>query len=381
MSVATGARTGFEQFILDRQKQLGQTLGNKKYVISPEEYNKAAVEYFGKLEDTLPQGAKIVQNVSPLEVIYETPDGKRYRAFRNTDSSLGINTGRVQTSLLSSPIENQSAAGEQDMLKALLPNLFASLGANAPGAGTLIDGNTGQVVNSGNVSNSPFLSGLFDTANQLANAQGFVPIDEQTQQFLDTIKSAGDQKLQQQFDDESGSLVANLFGRGINKSNLAGQAAARLSQQHGLVQAQSEADAAQRALQVLQMLTQFRQGNLALAGEQYGSGYQAETGRQNNILNFVDSLLKQALTRETSGVQLSQSQEQIDNQMNQFEQNLGLQRDQFESQAAAQRHAQRMAMINSIIGGLTGAATSLFAPGSGIFGKSAGGGSLKGVPT
>ena len=55
MSVATGARTSFEKFILDRQKELSKKLGKKDYQITPEEYNKAVNEFFGPIP--LPEGA------------------------------------------------------------------------------------------------------------------------------------------------------------------------------------------------------------------------------------------------------------------------------------------------------------------------------------
>ncbi len=362
MPLATGARTSFEQFILDRQKQLSG--GNKSYKITPEEYNKAAVEFFGKIEDQLPQGAKVTRQVSPLEVEYEL-DGKTYKAFRNTDSNLGINTGRVQTTQLGSLIDSQSGAGEQDLLKQLLPQLF--------GQAVNPNGGTSTLDPRGNVS---WLDKLMGNADKLANRSGFVPIDPATQGLLDTLKSNTQGQLKQQFDDQSGQLVADLFGRGINKSNLAGQEANRLLQGQGLVGAQAEADAAQRALQVSQFLTQSEQGNLALAGEEYTSGAQQSQQNRQQGLDFAVKLLDQALNREISGTQLNQSQQQIDNNMSQFEQNYGLQRDQFEMQAAQQRRANRLQMISSILNGALGIGSAVAGiPGIGsIFGGGSKGG-------
>ena len=216
MSVATGARTSFEQFILDRQKQLSG--GNKSYKITPEEYNKAAVEFFGKIEDSLPEGAKITRQISPLEVEYEL-NGKTYKAFRNTDSNLGINTGRVQINQLGSLIDDQSAAGEQDLLKQLLPNLFGQ-SATTGGLNPTLDPR-------GNIS---WLDKLMANADKLAGREGFVPIDPKTQSYLDTIKANTQGQLQQQFDEQSSQLVADLFGKGINRSNLAGDQANKLLQ-------------------------------------------------------------------------------------------------------------------------------------------------------
>jgi hypothetical protein len=376
MPLSTGARTSFEQFILDRQKQLSG--GNKSYKISPEEYNKAAVEFFGKIEDQLPQGAKITRTISPLEVEYEL-NGKTYKAFRNTDSNLGINTGRVQTTQLGSLIDSQSAAGEQDLLKQLLPQLFGTsaqqgqqsqLNARTDGAIRTGSGGVGgsDITTLDPRGNISWLDKLMGNANRLANRQGFVPIDPATQQLLDTLTANTRGQLNQQFNDQSSQLVADLYGRGVNRSSIAGDQANKLLQGQGLVGAQAEADAAARALQVLQFLTQAEQGNLALAGEQYTSGAQQAQSDKTDLRNFALRLLDQALSRETSGIQLNQSQQQIDNNMSQFEQNYGLQRDQFEAQAAQQRRANRLQMISSVLNGVLGLGSSLI-----------GGGALKGL--
>ena len=376
MSVATGARKSFGRLILDRQKQLSD--GNKKYIIAPEEYNKAAVEFFGKLEDTLPPGAKITRTISPLELEYEL-NGKTYKAFRNTDSNLGINTGRVQTTQLGSLVDSQSGAGEQDLLKQLLPQLFGDSSKNAAGRQAAPQrgqqGGNKTATNPNAQGGQNWLDKLMGTADKLAGRSGFVPIDPKTQELLDVLTNNTRGQLDQQFDDQSSQLVADLYGKGINKSNLAGQEANRLLKGQGLVGAQAEADAATRSLQVMQFLTQAEQGNLALAGEQYTSGaQQSESNRQGN-LSFAMNLLNQALERETSGIQLNQSQQQIDNNMSQFEQQLGFNRDQFEAQAAQTRRANRLQMISSILNGVLGIGTSLATGGlSSIFSSGTGAG-------
>ena len=76
MSVATGARTSFEKFILDRQKELSKKLGKKDYQITPEEYNKAVNEFFGPIP--LPEGAVEVSR-TPTELIYKGSDGRTIR--------------------------------------------------------------------------------------------------------------------------------------------------------------------------------------------------------------------------------------------------------------------------------------------------------------
>lgn len=341
-NVSIGARTGFEQFILDRQKQLAG--GKKNYVITPEEYNKAAVEYFGKIEDKLPPGAKVVQQISPLEVVYEL-NGKQYRAFRNTDSDLGIDTGRVETKLLSSPIESQSSAGEMDLLKQILPNVFKNI--------------------EGKGADQSWLDKLMGNADALAGQRGFVALTPEDKALLDTITAAQDAKLNRQFADQQSSLIADLYGKGINRSNLAGQAGQQLVEGQGLVRAQANADAAARELSTLQFLTQALQGNRALAGDQYATGAQLTMGKDNNTLNFVSNLLNQALQREMGGVELQQGQQRIDNQASQFDKEYGLAKTQTELQDLRARQAANAAKWKSIIGGVAGLGLNLATAGLG----------------
>jgi len=184
MPIQNGARTAFEAAVLEKQKQLSG--GNKNYQITPDEYQKLAVQFFGNIVDKLPKGSEVVQQISPTEVIYKGPDGKQYNAKINTDSNLGIDIGRIDTKLLDSPIDSQSAAGEQDQLAALLPNVFGNL-ANS------INGSKGDITD--------WLSLLKDNAKSLAGTKGFVPIDDGTRTLLDAITGAQNSRLNQQFGD------------------------------------------------------------------------------------------------------------------------------------------------------------------------------------
>lgn len=349
-SVSIGARTAFEKAVLDRQKQLSG--GKKGYVISPEEYNKLAQEFFGKIEDKLPPGAKVIQTISPLEVVYEL-NGKQYTAKRNTDSDLGMDTGRIETKMMGSPIESQSAAGEMGYLKQLMPDLFKNL--------------------EGKGADQNWLDKLMGNADALAGQKGFVPIDAATRVLLDLQQEAEDQKLNQQFADQQSSLVADLYGKGINRSNLAGQAGSQLMQGQGLVRSQSMANAANRELSTMQFLTQMLQGNKALAGDQYATGAGLTMGRNTNTLNFVAQLLDQSLRRETSGVQLQQGQQQLDQNQYQFDKNYGLQKTMMDLSDLQRRQAQQAAKWKSIIGGVTSLGTSLFMPEGGLLGILGGG--------
>lgn len=344
MSVATGARSSFEKFILDRQKQLSKQLGKKDYQITPQEYNKAVVEFFGEIP--LPSGAKEISR-TPTELTYEL-NGKTYKSVRNTDSNLGADTGRIDTDQQGSLIDPSLGIGEKDAAGRIL-NTVAGEGQDS------------------------FLNRLLDNVTRLQQQPALAALDPESQSALKAIDAATQAKLSQQFGDESQQLIARLFGQGVNRSSIAGEQSNRLLQGQGLVQAQAQSDAAQRELALRQFLSQLGQGNLALSGDQLLGGLQSG-GR------VVDSILDNLLNREVQGMQLQQSQQQIRNQQNQFDKQYGLERDQFEVQAKAQRQAARRSLVSSIIngvmgvatGGLTGGLSSLF---SGARGGMSGGSS------
>ena len=381
MSVATGARTSFEKFILDRQKELSKKLGKKDYQITPEEYNKAVNEFFGPIP--LPEGAVEVSR-TPTELIYKGSDGRTYRAFRNTDSNLGIDVGRIETDLSQIPgapqgslIANQSSAGEQDFAKQLqqmisdyFSNNFNSNKSPAEQAGT-----------------QPWLDALFKNAQQLGQTPTLAGLDPETRASLQAITDANLAQLNQQFNDQSGSLAAQLFGRGINRSSVAATQAGRLLQGQGLVQQQALSDAAQRELAVRQLLTSLGQQGLVSAGEQYTSGgnlalgsYNANNQQLNQGIALLQNLLQQALQRETAGVSLGLEQQQIKNQAKQFDKNYGLAQAQYETAAAQARKAAHRHLIGSILSGIASVAAAPFTGGASLIGLGGllGGGGLGG---
>lgn len=358
MSVATGARTSFEKFILDRQKQLSKSIGKKDYQITPEEYNKAVVEFFGAIP--VPADAAKVISQSPTELIYEDAQGKRKRLFRNTDSNLGVETGRIEESLLSSPI-----TGVDPKLQGLQDQLINQISSN-------LKETQGKPAES-------WMQGLRGTADRLAGQTSLASLDPASAAALKAISDSQQAQLQQQFQDQSGQLAAQLFGQGINRSSIAGEQANRLLQGQGLVQAQALSDAAQRELAVRQFLNQLLQGNLALAGDQYATGAELSIGQNESQYNILGNILSNILQREVSGEQLLQGRNELALQREQFDKNYGLNRDQFEVQAKQARQAARRSLINSIVSGAVGLATGL--PLGSLFGSIGGGTSPKPVTT
>lgn len=322
MSVATGARTAFEKYILDKQKAISKQVGKKDYQITPDEYNKAVVEFFGEIP--VPSDAKQVISQSPTELIYVDSKGIQKRIFRNTDSNLGAETGRLETQLQSSPLD---------------PSFTDAL-SNAATA------RLSQTQN-----DQRWLDALFNNATRLTNPAALSSIDPATEARLNEIKAATDAKLNQQFNDEAGQLVAQLFGKGVNRSSVAATQAGRVSQAHGLVQAQAESDAAQRELQIRQFLSQLGQGNAALAGEEFASG--AQLSQQE-----LEQLISALTNREVAGQQLLQGDQALNLDRYKFDKNYGLDVAKYETAAQAQRQAAHRSLISSIINGVAGIATS-----------------------
>lgn len=373
MPVSIGARTSFEKFIMDRQKEIASRLGKKDYQITPQEYDKAALEFFGPIP--VPQGAQVISQTG-TSVTYKGADGKTYTAKRNTDSNLGnVDIGRIETSLgtgdgsLVPLIGQQSAAGEQDFAKQLLAQL---------------QGQTGQ--------GADWLAALMKNIERLQQNPTLAPLDANTQAQLKAITDAQLAQLNQQFTDQSGDLTARLFGQGINRSSIAGSQANRLLQGQGLVTQQALGDAAQRQLSIQQALTALGQQGLSEAGSQLIGGGNLQNNQVNTSSQLLMALLNQALQRETAGVSLGLEGQQIANQQSQFDKNYGLANTQYETQAQAQRQQAHRALINSILSGVAGVAAgplgglaasglgSLFS-GAGAAAPAAVGGATKGVNT
>jgi len=115
------------------------------------------------------------------------------------------------------------------------------------------------------------LSGSYNQVfNQLMQAPQLANLQSGDLANLAAIKAASDAQLAKQQSDLQGSLVSQLYGRGINQSNIANQAGANFAESMGRLQLQANADAASRQLGLQQFLTQQGQGNLALAGQTLG---------------------------------------------------------------------------------------------------------------
>jgi len=330
MSLAVGNHSAFEQAVKDRQKQLAAQYGRKDRIITNQEIEALAEEFFGKLE--APAGAEILKQ-TPIELIYRTADGKEYRQFRNLNPNLGGSIGKVDTTLLNGgpAIGSQSAAGEGDLAAQLtkqLQELYASQGFTPRS-----------------------LDEINALAAELQKPISFGVLDPQTEQYLNAIDASARQAQAQKSNDLQQQLIAQLFGSGVNRSTVAGNAAARFAQEQGLVDAELSSQDAQRRLAVNQFLTQSTQQNRALALNALLEGSGLEQNAVNQGQNLMMQLLNQALQRELAAKQFDLSEREFAFSQDQALANNALARDQFEWQAQQARKAQRAALVKSILGG------------------------------
>jgi len=278
---------------------------------SQEAIAKATKEFFGTIDESkIPQGSTVTyRSPDGARVEYTDADGYTHVLQRNLDARL----------------ENLGTVSETTNRPAVVPNKQAD---------TLLNSLIQNYQT--NYNQQPSLAGL----------------DDATLQALSQITAATQAKVNQQFQDQSGNLIAGLYGRGLNQSTIGNDAAARLAQDQGLVQAQVGADAGSRELAIRQFLTQ-----------------QAQANQDRNTQSLLQLLgLNQQAQQASSQANLQQ--QQIDNAYQEFLKSYNLQRDQFEYQS-------NKSGLGSILGGLASTALGVATGGaslpitgalSGIFG-------------
>jgi hypothetical protein len=211
------------------------------------------------------------------------------------------------------------------------------------------------------------LTQMQQIAGQLSAPAALAQIDPATQQLLAQIAAAQNAQIQQQFDTGQGNLIAGLYGRGVNQSSIANQAAGDLLQKQGLVQQQALSDQAQRKLALQQFLTQQGQGNLALALQglgqaagldlnQFTAGQQARAQTLDQAIQQLNSLLGIQTQRDIASESLSLDLQKLMENMRQF--NVGSYLDA-EKIRAQERMAKPSKM--STLAGIIGAIGSIVA--------------------
>lgn len=263
-----------------------------------EQLRKAADQFFGPIP--IPPGSQIIyQDGGRAEWI--DPQGYKHSAQRSLDGrdpnagKLIDNTDRPKI------LPDQATQGLQSQLSGSVAGLsaeqFKNLEALARGENPAgLDPGTGKRL------------GEIDALTaRLQAMQGLQGLDPETQALLDQISGAEQAKLKQQFDDQSSSLIAQLYGNRTNQSSIAGQNAAQLTQSQGLVTQQQLADAAMRKLSTQQYLTEAERANLQLAlsgmmgaNDQQLQGFQAQQAAAQNQANAWIELLNSLTGQQTS---------------------------------------------------------------------------------
>jgi hypothetical protein len=302
-------------------KSMGLKGAQQQQVYNTPQFQDLVNRFYGAIP--LPAGINesMVTGRTPGQVSFSDPEGFIHNLTRNL-SGTDPRLGQVSESSTNRPAVLPSSKGEQSAINTLLPNLV-------------------------NLFNNP-----------LALAQ----IDPQTLGLLQQMKAAEDQALQEQFDREIGTVIAQLTGQGIGSSSIAGDILGQAKQQQGLVRSQAQGQQAQRQLGVQEFLTQ---------------GQQAQ---DQGMKDFVLNLLNQSLNRDVSGAQVGVQQQQVTNQNDQFYKTLQEQMRQFDEM---KRMQERQALFSNIMKGITTGASFATGLASGGFSSlfSGAGGATSSLPT
>lgn len=286
-------------------KSMGLRGAQQQQVYNTPQFQDLVNRFYGAIP--LPAGINesAVTSRSGSALSYTDPEGFIHQLVRNL-SGTDPRLGEVSEASTNRPAVLPSSKGEQSAINTLLP----------------------QLVN------------LFK--NPLALSQ----LDPQTMGLLAQMKAAEDQALQQQFDREIGTVIAQLTGQGIGSSSIAGDILGQAKQSQGLVKSQAQGQQAQRQLGVQQFLTQGQQTQ--------------DQGMQDFVLN----LLGQGTQRDISGAQVGVQQQQVRNQAEQFFRTLEEQKRQFDEQQRAQ---ERQQLFNNIMKGVATAGSLAAGIGTGGF--------------
>lgn len=305
----------FQREVQKLAQKMGLRGADEQKVYATPEYSQLVGKYFGQID--LPAGVTedMVTFRTPFGLEYKDQYGYIHKLERNLDArtpSLGQVTEKSTDRPAILPLEKSNPGIEQAM--------------------KLLTERTSQ----------PMSPGLPD-------------LDAASRAQLDAIAKANQDQLNQLFERGQGSLVAGLYGNGINRSSLANDASARLLQEQGLVESDKLSKDAERELAV-----------------RAGSRDAAINLRSQDI-QYLMGLLGQDTARAVPSAQLSQQQAGLQEQARQFDLNYMLEQEKLKQ--------QQKSKLMSLLSGIASAGLA-FIPGVGpalsaatsIFGKAAGGG-------
>jgi hypothetical protein len=216
---------------------------------------------------------------------------------------------------------------------------------------------------------TPFQTQLNDITAQLTAPMSLAPLSQTDIDALDAIKANQDAQLAEQQRLLQGQLVSSLFGRGVQQSTIAGDAAAEFAEGRGRLNLQSAADDAARRDALRRFITQTQQGNLALAGQNVlGAGNLAVSGftSQNDA---IAQLINQMIATLGGQNQTMLGREGLKENQRQSERGLMENARQFNEQM----EAQRKNWLTSLIGMGASLALAPVTGGTSLLGLGAGG--------
>lgn len=313
--------------LYDRSDRPGNRLTPEQFFQSPDYLNFVKGKY-GDIP--VPPGATVLSQ-TPGEVRYKDAEGYEHILRRNIAG--GAEGGQVVEQTNRPPILppqgaqadlfNQLNQGVSGLSAAQLANLEAVARGERPAAF------------------DPGIQGDLDQINTLAQQLQQGPqlqaLDPQTAAALKAISDAEQMRLGEQFDQQQGSAIAQLYGNRVNQSSIAGQNLGQLQQAQGLVSAQQLADASGRQLTVQQFLAQQQQQQRELALqallggtgaklESFKSANAASQAQSNALMELLNSLSGQQNTRDIASAGLGLDQKRLDEETRQanLRQTLGL---------------------------------------------------------
>lgn len=315
----------FQQAVSDLARSMGLRGQAEQQVYSTPQYQDLIAQMLGNIP--LPAGVQESQVISrsPTLVEYKDAQGFVHRLERGMDARDQARFGQVSETSTNRPA---IIPAEQDT------------GALGQTLGQFFGLPVGPNDNP-NLNNNQAQNPLQQLSQALSNPVQLQGLDQNTLALLKTMADAENASNQQAFDRQRGTAVAQLVGRGVGASSIAGDIMNQLLQGQGLVNQQTQAGQAQRQLSLQQYLTG------------------AQQNQNQNLQQFISTLLGLGTQRDISGDQLNIQQQQINNQNQQYYDQLFQQQLQIEEQ---QRQAERQAMWNNIFKGIaagTGIASGL----------------------
>ncbi len=252
--------------LYDQLDRPGNRVTPTQFFQSPE-YGQFLESQYGSITDQVPPGSQIVSQ-TPFKVEYRDAEGYTHVLTRKPGADGQVQQTTNRPAIPTSPAQQ----GQQQFAQRIQDNLQQ------------------------------------DFTRPITLAE----LDPQTYAALKAQSDAEQAANNQAIGDQQGQLIAALYGRGVNQSSIANNAAAQFAQRAGLVRQQQQSDAANRELAVRNLLTTLGQQQRELQAGLYsnltgqqntrdiaGAGLDLdklkldEAARQFNSTNYLDTLKTQ----------------------------------------------------------------------------------------